>query len=209
MAYMNSFIVLIGGGSASGKTTIASRLQTELSPHAVVIPIDNYYKDLSHIPMRERLKTNFDHPDAIEIELLMYHLSQLQHHIPIETPVYDFATHTRCHESIIIEPKDIVILEGLHALTFEQLRDISSLKIFVDLDDDLRIIRRIQRDISERGRKINHIIKQYLSTVRPMYKQFIEPSKKFADIIVLGDQLEIAIKNILLHPYLQKFHTGK
>ncbi len=145
---------------------------------------DYYYKDQSDLPMEERLKTNYDHPLAFDNDLLIEHIKKLQNYEPIEKPVYDYKQHTRSNETIHVEPKDVIILEGILVLEDKGLRDLMDIKLFVDTDADIRILRRMQRDIKERGRTMESVIEQYVTVVRPMHNQFIEPSKKYADIII-------------------------
>ncbi len=205
---VKTYIILIGGGSASGKTTIANRLREILSPSSVIISSDNYYKDLSHYPLEQREQFNFDHPKSIEHTLLVRHLKALKRNKTVFIPQYDFATHTRRKKLLEIKPYPIIIVEGLHVLIFPTLRKIADMKIFVDLDNDLRFIRRLQRDIVERKRTLEKIIFQYLNTVRPMHERYIQPSQKFADITVTGDNLEKSIKKILSYPFLKRFITS-
>ena len=160
----------------------------------MVIEQDYYYKDQSHLEFEERLLTNYDHPLAFDTDLLIEHIGKLLDRETIEKPVYDYALHTRSEQKITIEPKDVIILEGILVLEDERLRDLMDIKLFVDTDADLRIIRRLMRDINERGRTIESVIEQYLSVVRPMHNQFIEPTKRYADIIIPeGGHNEVAI----------------
>ncbi|MDQ0254289.1 uridine kinase [Evansella vedderi] len=194
---MNKKPVIIGvaGGSGSGKTTVANKIYCKFQDRSVVmIEQDAYYKGQSHLPMEERLKTNYDHPLAFDNELLIKHLTKLRNREAIHKPVYDYANHTRSDEVILIEPRDVIILEGILILEDEKLRDIMDIKLYVDTDADLRIIRRLMRDIKERGRTIDSVIDQYTSVVRPMHLQFIEPTKRYADIIVPeGGHNQVAI----------------
>ncbi len=202
---ITTYIILIAGGSASGKTTLANRLEEVLSPQAMIISMDNYYKDLSHVPLRQREKHNFDHPQSLDYKWLVKHLEILRKNKPVHIPQYNFVTHTRKKKALKILPHPIVIVEGLHALTYPSLRDIADLKVFIELDDDLRFIRRLQRDLVERKRKLGTIISQYLDTVRPMHEKYIQPSKQFADLIVPGNQMEISLKKILHISSLKTF----
>lgn len=149
-----------------------------------MIEQDYYYKDQSHLPFEERLKTNYDHPLAFDTELLIDHIQKLLDYEAVEKPVYNYAMHTRSDETILVEPKDVIIVEGILILEDEGLRDLMDMKLFVDTDADLRIIRRLMRDIKERGRTIDSVIEQYVNVVRPMHNQFIEPTKRYADIII-------------------------
>ncbi len=189
--------VLIGiaGGTGSGKSTITEELLADVpTERAVIIEQDSYYKDQSDLPYEERVKTNYDHPFAFDNELLISHLNDLLNGKAIEKPQYDFENHVRKSETTLVEPRDIIILEGILILSEERLRELLDIKIFVDTDADVRIIRRILRDIKERGRTLESVILQYLSTVRPAHMQFVEPSKRYADIIVPeGGQNKVAI----------------
>ncbi|SHJ69049.1 uridine kinase [Anaerobranca californiensis DSM 14826] len=178
-------IIGIAGGTGSGKTTVAQKIFDCIDKeHVAVIEHDAYYKDQSHISFEERLKTNYDHPFAFDTELLIQHLKDLRNGKAIEKPVYSFVTHTRQKERVRVEPRKIIILEGILILEDKRIRDLLDIKVYVDTDADVRIIRRLLRDIKERGRTIESVVEQYLSTVRPMHLQFVEPSKKYADIIV-------------------------
>lgn len=184
--FMSKTIVIgICGGTGSGKTTVAREIFNSLPEKKVsIIQQDAYYKDQTHLTMDERVKTNYDHPFAFDTELLIKHVKTLMSGNRIDKPVYDFANHNRSVETELIEAKDILILEGFMILEDKRLRDLMDIKIFVDTDADVRIVRRIQRDIEERGRTLNSVIEQYLTTVKPSHEQFIEPTKKFADIII-------------------------
>lgn len=188
-------VIGIAGGSGSGKTSVTNRIYNVFKEHSVVvIEQDYYYKDQSHLEFDERLQTNYDHPLAFDTDLLIEHIGKLLTRESIEKPVYDYALHTRSDQKIKIEPKDVIILEGILVLEDERLRDLMDIKLFVDTDADLRIMRRLMRDINERGRTIESVIEQYLSVVRPMHNQFIEPTKRYADIIIPeGGHNEVAI----------------
>jgi uridine kinase len=179
------YIILIGGGTGSGKTTVAKRIMESIGPNkCVMLPMDNYYKDMSHIPIEERRKYNYDHPDMIEHTLIVKHVKDLLTGKSIELPDYDFAQYTRANTSVRIEPKPILLIEGIFALYYDELRALADLKIYVDTEGDERFIRRLQRDIFERGRTIESVINQYLNTVKPMHDAYVEPTKKHADIII-------------------------
>lgn len=195
MNHKRPVVIGIAGGSGSGKTSVTNAIYEVYKEHAVVvIEQDYYYKNQSHLEMEERLKTNYDHPLAFDTDLLIEHIHQLLNRQAIEKPVYDYALHTRAKDSIIVEPQDVIILEGILVLEDERLRNLMDIKLFVDTDSDLRIIRRILRDINERGRSIESVVEQYLSVVRPMHNQFIEPTKRYADIIIPeGGQNQVAI----------------
>lgn len=179
-------IIGIAGGSGSGKTTIANEIYNQLHQNDRILTItqDSYYKNNDNLSMDERKKINYDHPDAFDMKLLVEQLDQLMHYHSVEMPVYDFTTHTRSHKTIHTEPADIIILEGILVLSDKKLRDLMDIKVFVDTDEDIRFIRRLQRDTEQRGRSVSSVIEQYLATVKPMYNQFIEPTKRYADIIV-------------------------
>jgi uridine kinase len=188
-------VIGIAGGSGSGKTSVTKSIYDVFKEHSVVvIEQDYYYKDQSHLKFEERLETNYDHPLAFDTDLLIHHVETLIDRKLVEKPVYDYTLHTRSEETITIEPKDVIILEGILVLEDAKLRDLMDIKLFVDTDADLRIIRRIMRDINERGRTIESVIEQYLTVVRPMHNQFIEPTKRYADIIIPeGGHNEVAI----------------
>lgn len=195
MTFKRPLVIGIAGGSGSGKTSVTNAIYDVYKEKAVVvIEQDYYYKDQSHLKFEERLATNYDHPLAFDTDLLIEHIHQLLKRHPIEKPIYDYAHHTRAEETVIIEPQDVIILEGILVLEDPRLRDLMDIKLFVDTDSDIRIIRRIMRDINERGRSIESVVEQYLSVVRPMHNQFIEPTKRYADIIIPeGGQNEVAI----------------
>ncbi|WP_105992644.1 uridine kinase [Staphylococcus simulans] len=178
-------IIGIAGGSGSGKTSVTNEILHNLEGHSVaLIAQDYYYKDQSHLTFEERLKTNYDHPFAFDNDLLIQNLIDLRNGIPVEVPTYDYVNHTRSAETITFQPKDVIIVEGIFALENKTLRDLMDVKIYVDTDADLRILRRLMRDTKERGRSMESVIEQYMTVVRPMHNQFIEPTKKYADIII-------------------------
>ncbi|MCO4095627.1 uridine kinase [Macrococcoides canis] len=178
-------IIGIAGGSGSGKTSVTSKILKNLEGYSVaLIEQDYYYKNQDHLTFEERLKTNYDHPFAFDNELLIKNLKDLRNGETVEVPTYDYSNHTRSKKTITFEPKDVIIVEGIFALENSELRDLMDVKIYVDTDADLRILRRIVRDIKERGRTMESVIDQYLTVVRPMHNQFIEPTKKYADIII-------------------------
>ncbi len=188
-------IIGIAGGTGSGKTTVVKKIQQRLPKNQVVIlPQDSYYKDSSDKPLEERLEMNFDHPDSIEWELLVEHLKQLKEGNSIDQPIYSYLTCTRAVETIPVKPCKVVIVEGILVLTNPELRELLNLRVFVDADADDRLIRVINRDIVERGRSVNKVMERYEQTVKPMHEQFIEPTKRFANIIVpQGGNNHIAI----------------
>ncbi|AEN99062.1 uridine kinase [Lactobacillus sanfranciscensis] len=178
-------IIGVTGGSSSGKTTVSKSILQRLLGHSIsIIQQDSYYNDQSDMTIEERKKVNYDHPDAFDDDLLVKHLNDLLNYKSIEKPVYDYTKFTRSKETKIQEPTDVIILEGILILNDKRLRDLMDIKVFVDTDDDIRLIRRIKRDIADRGRSLDSVIQQYLATVRPMYHQFVEPSKRYADIII-------------------------
>lgn len=195
MAAKRPVVIGIAGGSCSGKTSVTRAIYDVFRDHSVVvIEQDFYYKDQSHLTFEERLGTNYDHPLAFDNDLLIEHIKKLLVRQSIEKPVYDYVQHTRAKEVIHVEPVDVIILEGILVLEDADLRDLMDIKLFVDTDSDLRIIRRIMRDIKERGRTTDSVIDQYLSAVRPMHNLFIEPTKRYADIIIPeGGDNEVAI----------------
>lgn len=175
----------ISGGSGSGKTTIVNRIYVEVPEKSIsIIEHDAYYKDQSCLTYEERCKTNYDHPFAFDTDLFVEHIRNLKNGQIIEKPIYDYEIHNRKKEKIIVEPKEIIIVEGLLVFYEERIRELLDIKIFVDTDADIRVMRRIMRDMKDRGRSLDSIIAQYVNTVRPAHEQFIEPSKKYADIIV-------------------------
>lgn len=188
-------IIGVTGGSGSGKTSVSRAIFDQLHGHSLMmLQEDSYYKSQDDVPFEERTKVNYDHPNAFDTDLLIEQLEDLLNWKTIEIPVYDYAAHTRSKKVVVQEPREVIIVEGILTLNDARLRDLMDIKIFVDTDDDIRIIRRIQRDIEERGRTLQSVIDQYLETVKPMYHQFIEPSKRYADIIVPeGGENQVAI----------------
>lgn len=203
----NPVLIGVAGGSGSGKTTVAKELFRQFQNDSVtMIEQDSYYKDQSHLNADERALTNYDHPFAFDNDLLLAHLQELLAGRAIEKPIYDFKLHNRKEEKVKVDPKDVIILEGMLILEDTRIRDLMDIKVFVDTDADVRIIRRIARDIEERGRSLDSVVNQYLNVVRPMHLQFIEPTKRYADVIipeggynrVALDLLSTKISNILL-----------
>ncbi len=188
-------VIGIAGGSGSGKTTVVKAITNQLKEKVVVIPQDSYYKDSSHLPMEERQQINFDHPDAIDFSLLCSQLKELKAGGTIEQPVYSYITCSRSKtETVPVAPADVIIIEGILIFTCKELRDQLDIKIFVDADDDDRLMRVMARDILERGKTVETVIERYTKTVKPMYLQFIEPSKRYADIIIpQGGHNKVAI----------------
>ena len=195
MTKSKPIIIGVTGGSGSGKTSVSRAIFNNFPDHSIMmLEQDSYYKDQSHLSFEERLNTNYDHPFAFDNDLLIQHVKELLNYNAIEKPVYDYGAHTRSQATIIQEPKEVIILEGILILEDENLRDLMDIKVYVDTDDDIRIIRRIKRDMEERGRTLDSVIEQYLTVVKPMYHQFIEPTKRYADIIVPeGGENHVAI----------------
>ena len=182
---MEPVIIGVAGGTGSGKTTVAKEiLRRAGTPRIAFLQHDAYYKDLGSLPLAQRAMQNFDHPDALDNALLLAHLKALKASQPVEIPVYDFTTHTRTEETRRIEPQPVILLEGILLFADEALRRLMDVKIYVDTDSDIRFIRRLERDIKERGRTTESVVRQYLSTVRPMHLEFVEPSKRHADVII-------------------------
>lgn len=182
---MKPIIIGVAGGTGSGKTTVSQAILERVGKGRITyIQHDSYYKDQSHLPPQERAKVNYDHPHALENDLLVEHLKRLQAGYPVEVPIYDFTTHTRREETRKAEPRSVILVEGILIFADRTLRDLMNIKIFVDTDPDIRFIRRLQRDIAERGRTMESVIRQYLETVRPMHLEFVEPSKRYADVII-------------------------
>lgn len=183
---MKPIVIGLAGGSASGKSSIAKKLKShfETTQNVVIVRMDDYYKDQSNVSMELRLETNYDHPFAFDMDLLLSDIRELKNRKSISKPVYDFMNHTRSDYTEHIEACDVIVLEGLMTLDNEDLRDLLDIKVFVDAEADIRFIRRLKRDVNKRGRSLEHVIDQYLTTVRIMHEQFVEPSKRYADIII-------------------------
>ena len=178
-------VIGIAGGSGSGKTTVAQGILQRVGTDRIAfLQHDSYYKDLGGLPPTQRSNINFDHPNSLETELLIQHIASLRDRKAVEVPIYDFSTDSRTGQTFTIQPRNVIIVEGILIFTEAALREMFDVKIFVDTDLDLRFIRRLERDITERGRSTESVIKQYLSTVRPMHLEFVEPSKRYADIII-------------------------
>jgi uridine kinase len=178
-------VIGIAGGSGSGKTTLANLILERIGKERIAyLPHDAYYKDLSALPRNQRAAINFDHPDSLDTDLLIEHIKDLKANKHVDLPIYDFKTHSRTQETLHIEPRQVIMVEGILIFVDPILRDLLEVKIFVDTDSDLRFIRRLERDIQERGRTTEMVVRQYLATVRPMHLEFVEPSKRYADVIV-------------------------
>lgn len=194
----NVLIIGIAGGSGSGKTTLAKNIVSHFSDRISVLRHDDYYKCQDDISMEERVKTNYDHPHAFDTDLLIYHIDELRAGRDVASPTYDYSRHTRSGEVRHIKANKVVVLEGILILENESLRNRLDMKIFVDTDADVRILRRLLRDVKERGRSMDSVVEQYLSTVKPMHEAFVEPSKRYADIIVpVGGENAVACQMII------------
>ncbi len=174
----------IAGASGSGKTTVTRSIEERFGTSLTVLSQDNYYRDLAHLPFAKRAEVNYDHPRSFENELLAEHIRALLSDVPIDCPTYDFKNHLRAEETILLEPSRVIVVEGILVLESRELRDLMDIKLYVDTDADVAFIRRLQRDIAERGRTVEGVIEQYLEFVRPMFLQFVEPSKRHADLII-------------------------
>jgi len=196
---MKPLIIGIAGGSGSGKSTVARNVAQALRTESVAfIDMDAYYLNFVDLPIEERRKINWDHPDAFDWPLLIEQLERLAAGEAVEKPVYDFVTHTRSHQAVTIPPADVVVIDGILLFSDARVRDLCDVKVFVDADADIRLIRRIRRDINKRGRPLEEVLEQYLTTVQPMHLQFVEPSKRYADVIVpRGGHNPIAIEMIV------------
>jgi uridine kinase len=192
-------VIGIAGGSGSGKSTVARKLADALRQASVVfLDMDAYYRNLTHLTLEERRLVNWDHPDAFDLDLLAEQLETLANGRAIRKPVYDFVTHTRREECELVEPADVIVIDGILLFAEARIRDLCDVKVFVDADADVRVLRRIRRDMRDRGRPLEEIIDQYLSTVQPMHLQFVEPSKRYADVIVpRGGRNPVAIEMIV------------
>jgi uridine kinase len=196
---MKPLIIGIAGGSGSGKSTVARRIAESLEDEQVAfIDMDAYYRDHRHLSLEERRRVNWDHPDAFDLKLLAAHLTALANGTAIDKPVYDFVDHLRAPATVRVEPADVIVIDGILLLVDELVRAACDVKVFVDTDADIRLIRRIRRDIVLRGRPLDEILDQYLTTVQPMHLQFVEPSKRYADIIIpRGGENPVAIELLL------------
>ena len=192
-------VIGVAGGSGSGKTTVANIVLNRVGRHRIAyLPHDAYYRDLSDLPLNQRVQINFDHPDSLESDLLVEHIERLKNWETIQLPIYDFTHHSRTDQSIPVKPQRVILVEGILIFAEKKLRELFDVKIFVDTDSDLRFIRRLQRDITERGRTTENVVAQYLSTVRPMHLEFVEPSKRYADVIIPeGGLNEVAMDMVI------------
>jgi uridine kinase len=201
-------IIGIGGGTGCGKTTVVNQIVNELSQDEVgVISQDAYYQDLSHLSYEERTNVNFDHPHAIDFELLSEHLNTLKSGKPIEQPVYSFHEHNRTSETVEVHPKKVMIVEGILIMTSQQIREMCDIKIYVHADSDERLIRRLKRDINDRGRDLAEVLNRYQSTLKPMHEQFIEPTKEYADLIIPNNHYNTVAIDIVRTIINEKLHA--
>lgn len=194
----NPLILGVAGGSGSGKTTVVNKIIESIGEdNVLLLQHDSYYRDLGHLSLEERKKQNFDHPSSLETELMIRHLDALKQGYQIELPVYDFMAHTRAEETIKTSPRQIILVDGILIFAEPNLRDQMDIKIFVDTDDDVRLLRRLKRDITERGRELDGVLNQYENFVRPMHLEFVEPSKRYADIIIpRGGENSVALEMV-------------
>ena len=196
----NILVIGIAGGTASGKTTLMKNLINEFGGQVTVLSHDNYYKRHDDMPFEERCKLNYDEPAAFDTSLMVYHLDQLRHGYSVECPVYDFTVHNRSDETIRLVPCRVIIVEGILIFENEDLRNLMDIKIFVDTDADIRLCRRIKRDVNKRGRSLESVLEQYKNTVKPMHDRYVEPSKKYADLVVPeGGKNQVALTMIIGH----------
>ena len=185
MKHPDPLVIGIAGGSGSGKTTVAQEILQRVGPARIAfLQHDSYYKDLSGLPPTQRAEVNFDHPNSLETDLVIQHIAALREGKAVEVPIYDFSTHSRTDRTFTVQPRGVILVEGILIFTEASLREMFNVKIFVDTDSDMRFIRRLERDLAERGRTTGSVIKQYQSTVRPMHLEFVEPSKRYADVII-------------------------
>lgn len=195
---MDCMIIGIAGGTGSGKTTLTQRLKQRFGEDVSIVYHDNYYKSNSHLPYEERCLLNYDHPDAYETDLMLMHLQRLKEGEAVDCPVYDYTQHTRSDRTVRINPAKVILVEGILIFENRALRELMDIKIFVDTDADVRILRRVIRDVRDRNRSIESVVQQYLTTVKPMHEQYVEPSKRSADIIVLeGGKNLVALDMII------------
>jgi len=207
--FHSPLIIAVVGGSGSGKTTVARTIHASLGLDAAFLDMDAYYLDQQHLSFEERLLVNYDHPDAFDLDLMVEQLGQLNRGEAIEKPTYDFAHHTRADRRELVEPRQAIIVDGILLLAEPRLRALFDIKVFVDVDSDVRFIRRLQRDVEERGRSMTDVIRQYLSTVRPMHLEFVEPSKRYADIIIPeGGHNRVGVEMLLARVQLEVARRG-
>jgi len=199
MTHDSPLVIGIAGGSGSGKTTVAQEILQRVGPSRIAfLQHDSYYKDLSGLPPTQRAEVNFDHPESLETGLLAKHIASLLDNQSVEVPVYDFSTHSRTDQTFNVQPRPVILVEGILLFVEPALREMFDVKIFVDTDADIRFIRRLERDITERGRTTQSVIKQYLTTVRPMHLEFVEPSKRYADVIIPEGGFNVAALDMVV-----------
>jgi uridine kinase len=205
-----SIVFGVAGGTASGKTTVADAILDAVGAAQVAyLPHDAYYREMNHLPFSERAHLNYDHPDSLETELLIKHVEELLAGRTVQVPVYDFTTHTRTQETRPVEPSPIILIDGILIFTNARLRGLMDIKVYVDTDGDVRFIRRLQRDMNERGRSLESIIDQYMETVRPMHLEFVEPSKRYADVIVPHGGLNRVAMDMVVARLIEMLNTQK
>ncbi|MEO1021769.1 MAG: uridine kinase [Bacteroidota bacterium] len=194
----NPLIIGVAGGSGSGKTTVVNHICNTFGEKSILrLEHDSYYRDLAHMPLEERVTLNFDHPSSLETELLIRHIKALIQRYPVEVPIYDFAQHTRKTETRTVTPTDVILIDGILIFSEPELLELMDVKIFVDTDDDIRLLRRLKRDITKRGRTVESVFEQYEKFVRPMHLEFVEPSKRYADIIIpRGGKNKVALEMV-------------
>lgn len=202
------FLIAVSGGSGSGKSTIVKMVEDACASDVLVLSQDHYYRDLSHLSQEQRDQVNFDNPSSIDDALLLNHIELLLQGKSIQRPSYDFASHTRAKTTVTVEPKSTIILDGIFTLVFEKIRAITNLKLFMEVGDDLRFIRRMRRDMEQRGRTVDGVVKQYCETVRPMHLQFIEPTKRFADLVVFWEDINTHSVNMIVS-LIKQYHSSK
>ncbi len=205
---MKTLCIGVAGGTGSGKTTVASEIVRRVGPERIVtVNQDRYYHDLAHVDEGRRIHHNFDHPKAIEESLLVEHLGRLKAGQPASLPIYDFSRHIRTGETELVEPQPVILLEGILILAIPEIRELLDVKIFVDPDPDLRFIRRLKRDIVERDRSVDSVVEQYLATVRPMHLEFVEPSKRWADVIIPEGGFNTVALDLVISRILQMLRS--
>ena len=192
-------VIGIAGGSGSGKTTLAKEIERRLGQRVIMLSHDAYYKRHDDIPFHQREKLNYDHPDALETDLLVEHIRQLKAGCPIDCPVYDFSNHNRSNDTLRIHPRRVIVVEGILIFHSKELRELMDLRIFVDAEADVRLCRRIHRDVSQRGRTVDSVLTQYEDTVRPMHLKFVEPTKKYASFILPNGGKDKAVQDMLIN----------
>lgn len=199
MSHDTPLVIGIAGGSGSGKTTVAQEILQRVGPDRIAfLQHDSYYKDLSGLPPTQRAEVNFDHPNSLETDLLIEHIVSLRDNQPVDVPIYNFSTHSRTSKTFTVQPRPVILVEGILIFAEPELRKLFNVKIFVDTDADIRFIRRLERDITERSRTTESVIKQYQTTVRPMHLEFVEPSKRYADVIIPEGGFNIAALDMVV-----------